>query len=110
MDEYRIRITRQARDHLREIRRYIEYKLLAPIAAKNTIAAIKAEMQSLTHMPDRIHLTPEQPWHNQGIRRDRVKNFYIYFWIDEENKKVQIIGVIYVRRDQSRQLEQIELE
>ena len=44
MDEYRIRITRQARDHLREIRRYIEYELLAPIAAKNTIAAIKAEI------------------------------------------------------------------
>ena len=83
MDEYRIRITRQARDHLREIRRYIEYELLAPIAAKNTIAAIKTKMQSLTHMPSRIHLTPEQPWHDQGVRRDRVKNYYIYFWIDD---------------------------
>ena len=37
-------------------------------------------------------------------------NFYIYFWIDEENKKVQIIGVIYVRRDQSRQLDQMKTE
>ena len=110
MDEYRIRITRQARDHLREIRRYIEYELLAPIAAKNIISAIKAEMQSLSHMPSRIHLTPEQPWHDQGVHRDRVKNYYIYFWIDEENKKVQIIGVIYVRRDQSRQLEQMDTE
>ena len=110
MDGYRIRITRQARDHLREIRRYIEYKLLAPVAAKNTIAAIKVEMQSLTHMPSRIHLTPEQPWHDHGVHRDRVKNYYIYFWIDEENKKVQIIGVIYVRRDQSRQLEQMDTE
>ena len=50
MDEYGIRITRQARDQLREIRRYIEHELLAPIAAKNTIAAIKTEMQSLVHM------------------------------------------------------------
>ena len=109
MDEYRIRITRQARDQLREIRRYIEYELLAPIAAKNTIAAIKAKMQSLTHMPSRIHLTPEQPWHDQGVRRDRVKNYYIYFWIDEQNKSVQIIGVIYVQRDQSRQLETMDM-
>lgn len=105
MNEYRIRITRQARDHLREIRKYIECELLAPVAAKNTVAAIKAEMQSLTHMPARIHLTPEQPWHDQGVRRDRVNNYYIYFWIDEENKKVQIIGVIYARRDQQKQLE-----
>ena len=110
MDEYRIRITRQARDHLREIRRYIEYELLAPIAARNTIAAIKAEMQSLKHMPARIHLTPEQPWHDQGVHRDRVNNYYVYFWIDEENKKVQIIGVIYVRMDQSRQLELMDME
>lgn len=110
MDEYRIRITRQARDHLREIRRYIEFELLAPIAAKNTIAAIKAEMRSLARMPFRAQLTPEQPWHDQGVRRDRVKNFYIYFWIDEENKRVQIIGVIYVRRDQSRQLGLIDRE
>ena len=35
MNEYRIRITRQARDHLREIRKYIECELLAPVAAKN---------------------------------------------------------------------------
>ncbi len=60
MAEYGIRITRQARDHLREIRRYIEMELLAPIAAKNTIAVIKAEMQSLKEMPSAIHLTPEQ--------------------------------------------------
>lgn len=110
MEEYRIRITRQARDHLREIRRYIEQELLSPQAAKNTIAAIKAEMQSLRKMPARIHLTPEQPWHDEGVRRDRVKNYYIYFWIDEEQKKVQIIGVIYVRRDQSRQLELMDME
>ena len=107
MDEYSIRITRQARDHLREIRRYIEHELLAPIAAKNTIAAIKAEIESLGHVPSRIHLTPDQPWHDQGVRRVCVKNYYIYFWIDEENKKVQIIAVIYVRRDQARQLEMI---
>jgi len=39
-----------------------------------------------------------------------VRNYYISFWIDEENLTVQIIGVIYVRRDQSAQLEQIKME
>ena len=110
MEEYRIRITRQARDHLLKIRNYIEYKLCAPIAAKNTIALIKAEMQSLSHMPGRIHLTPEQPWHDQGVHRDRVKNYHIYFWIDEDNKRVQIIGVVYVHRDQSKQLELMDMK
>ena len=102
--EYTIRITRQATDHLREIHRYIEKELLAPQAARNTIAVIKAEILSLREMPSRIHLTPEEPWHSYGVRRMRAKNFYVYFWIDEENRKVQIIGVIYIRRDQTKQL------
>jgi plasmid stabilization system protein ParE len=110
MEQYRIRITRQAKAHLLEIRRYIEKELLSPIAAKNTIAAIKAEIQSLSNMPGRVHLTPEEPWHSSGVRRSRVKNFYIYFWIDEEGKTVQIISVIYVKRDQARQLEWLDME
>ena len=110
MEQYSIRITRQARDHLREIRRYIEKELLSPMAAKHTIAAMKAEMQSLSNMPQRIHLTPEEPWRSLGVRRTRVKNFYVYFWIDEENKKVQIIGVIYVKRDQVKRLAEVDME
>ena len=110
MEQYSIRITRQARDHLREIRRYIEKELLSPMAAKHTIATIKAELQSLSNMPQRIHFTPEEPWRSLGVRRTRVKNFYVYFWIDEENKKVQIIGVIYVKRDQVKRLEEMDME
>ena len=68
MEQYSIRITRQARGHLLEIRRYIEKELLAPMAAKNTI------------------------------------------WINEEKKTVQIISVIYVKRDQARQLEGLVIE
>ena len=40
----------------------------------------------------------------------RVKNYYVYFWIDEENSKVQITAVIYVARDQTKQLENMKME
>ena len=110
MEQYRIRITRQAKAHLLEIRRYIEKELLSPIAAKNTIAAIKAEIQSLSNMPGRVHLTPEEPWHSSGVRRSRVKNFYIYFWIDEGNKCVYVIAVIYVARNQEEQLAKLSFD
>ncbi len=108
MGQYRIRITRQASEHMLEIRRYIEKDLLSPMAAKNTIAAIKAEIQSLGNMPSRIHLTPEEPWHSFGVRRTRVKNYYVYLWINEEERTVQIISVIYVKRDQARLIEEVE--
>lgn len=47
----------------------------------------------------------EQPWCELGSRRIRVKNYYVYFWVDETKREVQILAVIYVRRDQATQLE-----
>lgn len=61
-------------------------------------------------MPERIKLTEEEPWRSQGIHRMRVKNYYVYFWIDEENNIVQVTAVIYVARDQAAQLDMIEME
>lgn len=110
MRTYTVRITRQAREHLRGIKSYIANELLAPDAASNTIAALKKEIKGLAQMPERIKLTEEEPWRSEGIRWLRIKNYYVYFWIDEENSKVQITSVIYVARDQAAQLELMQME
>lgn len=110
MKTHTVRITRQAREHLRGIKKHIAEELLAPDAAKNTIAAIKKEIKSLDKMPERIKLTEEEPWRSEGIHRMRVKNYYVYFWIDEENSKVQVTSVIYVARDQAAQLILMQME
>ncbi len=95
---------------MRGIKKYIAEELLAPEAAGNTIAALKKEIQSLSKMPERIKLTEEEPWRSEGIHRMRVKNYYVYFWIDEDDNKVQVTSVIYVARDQAAQLELMEME
>lgn len=110
MKEYNVRITRQARDHLRGIKKYIEEELLSPDAARNTIGTLKKEIKNLSKMPERVKLTDEEPWRSEGIHRLRVKNYYVYFWIDEDNAKVQVTSVIYVARDQVSQLELMEIE
>ena len=38
------------------------------------------------------------------------EKFFAYFWIDEDNMKVQIISVIYEKRDQLHQLSQMDME
>ena len=110
MKTYSVRITRQARDHLRSIKKYIEKELLAPDAARNTISVLKKEIESLSKMPERIKLTEEEPWKTEGVHQMRVKNYYVYFWIDEDNRKVQVTSVIYVARDQATQLKLMEME
>lgn len=70
----------------------------------------RKEIKALSSMAESINLTPEQPWHDEGIRRKRVKNYYIYFWIDKDAQKVQVTDVIYIGRDQSKQLENMSLD
>jgi len=110
MAKYKIRITRQARAHLQDIRDYIATTFLEPGTAKKMVQLLRSEIQSLSDMPQRIKAIDEEPWGSYGFRKIRVKNYYVYFWIDEENKQVQIIAVIYVKRDQIRQLEKMVLE
>ena len=102
--KYTIRITRQARDHLQEIKRYISQELSAPDAALNTIRTIRAEISKLSDTPAKYKTINEEPWGSAGFRKIRVKNYYVYYWIDEINRKVQITAVIYVKREQVRQL------
>ena len=107
---YEVRITLQAQAHLREIRDYIAQKLLAPEAAKNTVQRLGTVMASLSQMPNRVPLIEEEPWRSEGVRVRAVRNFLIYFWVNEAEKTVQIIAVIYARRDQTSVLSQLDLQ
>ena len=108
--EYEVRITLQAQAHLREIRDYIAQKLLAPEAAKNTVQRLGTVMASLSQTPNRVPLIEEEPWRSEGVRVRAVRNFLIYFWVNEAEKTVQIIAVIYARRDQTSVLSQLDLQ
>ena len=107
MDEYKIKVTRQAKEHLALIREYIATELKEPTVAKRVLELLKAEMMSLQTMPYRVKAIDEQPWDKLGFRKIRVKNYYIYFWVNEDRKEVQILAVIYAIRDQATQLEQL---
>ena len=97
-------------DPLREIASYIAVDLQVPETAMQMLRTFQAEIAKLKMMPQRIPLTPEEPWHSVGIRRMLVKNYNIYFWIDDEKSIVQITDVIYGRRNQPKQLMDMPME
>ena len=104
MDKYKIKITSQAKDHLRLIQEYIAIELKVPSIAKKMLELLKSKIYSLETMPNRIKCSDEKPWQDLGFRKIRVKNYYIYFWIDDKKKEVHIVAIIYVKMDQGRQL------
>lgn len=107
---YKVKITRQAKDNLRSIHKYISEDLYAPDAAKNVLSLLKEEIKSLSTMPERIKLIEDKRWRSEGIRKMLVRNFFVYFWIDEEKDIVQVIGVVYVARNQTVQLDLMKLQ
>ena len=107
---YNVKITSQAEGEIQEIIRYITHGLKAPEAALHLLDAMEDSFSSLAHFPQRVALIDEEPWRTKGIHRLPVKNFLVYFWIDEDNMKVQITSVIYGKRDQLRHLSQMDME
>lgn len=108
--QYDIHITTHAEQAMREIASYIAVDLQVPETAMQMLRTFQVEIAKLKMMPQRIPLTPEEPWHNVGSRRMLVKNYNIYFWIDDEKSIVQITDVIYGRRNQPKQLMDMPME
>ena len=86
-EKYTVKITTQAQEQLKEIIHYINYSLQAPGTAMKMLDTLEKEIASLDQFPNRVPLTAEEPWHSQGIHKLPVKNYLVYFWVDEEAKK-----------------------
>lgn len=108
--DYIVKITSQAEEQIQEIVNYITHELMAPESALHLLDTLEDSFSSLKHFPQRVTLVDEEPWHANGIHRLPVKNFLVYFWIDEDNMTVQITAVIYSKRDQIQQLSQMDME
>lgn len=110
MDDFMVKVTSQAEQQIQEITSYIVHELKAPEAALHLLDTLETSFASLRNFPQRVSLTDKEPWRTNGIHCLPVKNFLVYFWINEENKTVQITAVIYTKRDQIRQLSQMNME
>mgnify|MGYP001066663047 CR=1 FL=1 len=108
-NRYDVKITPQALRQMQEIKQYIRVTLQAPNSAQKWLEQMKKEISTLSSMPARIPLVEDEPWHTQGIHKMAVRNHLVYFWIDDEDFCVWIIAVIYGRRDQRGQLEELEV-
>ncbi|MGI6057133.1 MAG: type II toxin-antitoxin system RelE/ParE family toxin [Bilifractor sp.] len=73
MHEYKVIITNHALHSMKEIRDYIALELLNPSAAISHLELFRSEMKKLSDMPERHKLIDEQPWHDEGVRKVRVK-------------------------------------
>ena len=99
-----------ATQDLTELRDYIANVLLAPETALAYVRTIRREIGSLARMPTRYKCVDQEPWRSRGVRKINVKNFYVYYRIDEPTGVVYVLNVIYARRDQLKALSHMQLD
>jgi len=88
-----------AKRDLREIRDYIANDLRVPETAGELIVRILKAAHSLAFMPFRHRIYETEPWHSIGVRVLPVDKYLILYLPDETKKTVEIIRVVYGRRN-----------
>lgn len=99
MDNYKVIIAANAERDLSDILSYISDTLFEPSSAKRICQTIKAQILSLSEMPQRFGLVAEEPYESMGVRKVSVENYIIFYLVNEKKKEVLVLRVLYNRRE-----------
>ena len=96
---YRVIKFRRAERDIIEIGKYIALDLFSPESASKLLDELEINMQSLNDMPKRFPLVRDSELAKLGIRSMPVKHYLVFYTVDEDAKAVNIISVMYRKRD-----------
>ena len=102
---YKIQFTEPAEEDLLSLVRYISEVLKSPTAAKNLLLEIEQQITLLELMPFSCSLVLDDYLASKGIRSLLVKNYQVFYTINECENIISIIRVLYARRDWAHLLE-----
>jgi len=96
---YQLEFLPIARQDMTDIVRYISHELFNPTAAEKLADEMIDAAGRLTDLPyiNAIHQSIKPL--KREYRKLIVKNYIMFYWIDENKKHVTIARVIYARRD-----------
>ena len=99
MAHYRVDISEPAENDLMDIVKYISSQLSAPETALSMLERIEKAMNALSEMPERYPLVSDELLAQLGYHSLTVKNYVVFFSIDEADKAVEVERILYARRD-----------
>ena len=110
MEKYEIRIVNPAEQDLNQIFGYIADTLHEPEAAARLLQSFREAIDSLRQLPFRQHLLQEEPYAALGVRRLFVGNYIVLYSAIESDHIVQVLRVLYKRREWQTLLEYDQVE
>jgi toxin ParE1/3/4 len=99
MPKYRVDVSEPAENDLRDIVRYISMQLSAPMTALKMMDTIEEAITGLAAMPQKCPPVTDKRLAMMGYRKLQVKNYIVFFTIDEKSKVVDVERILYAKRD-----------
>lgn len=99
MKNYNILITEPAEQDLQDIVHYISKHLFSPTNALQLLDMIESSVTNLKQLPERHPLIQDEPLATLGYRKLVVKNYLIFYFIDDEHNTIYIERIVYARRN-----------
>ena len=96
---YSLIITSLAAEDIFNTATYIADVLKAPAAANNLLDEIERHEEILEHTPAIYPLVPDEYLAQGGMRFAIIKNYLMFYVINEDEKTVTVIRFLYGRRD-----------
>ncbi len=97
--KYKVDISEPAEKDLRDIVQYISAQLSAPMTALKMIDTLDEAITGLTTMPQKCPSVTDERLAMMGYRKLSVKNYIVFFTIDEKSKIINVERILYTRRN-----------
>lgn len=95
----RLVVTKPAENDLADILQYISKALSAPKAASDFLDAVLKCYDNISENPLMYALCDNDRLKNKKYRKAIIKNYIMFYRVDEENNVIYIMRFIYGRRD-----------
>ena len=104
---YSVEVTHQALSDLRAIYEYITFELKSPQSASSLLSRLENQIMALDTLPERHRIYGIEPWKSRKLRIMPVDNYCIFYIVNNDTLTVQIVRVMYGKRDREKAPEEV---
>ncbi len=110
MRVYNLAFSKILDDDIDSCYNYIKDKLEAPIAAEKLMKELYEKINQIKENPYSRPLVHDKLLASLGIRSIKVKNYLLFFNVEEENNNINVITFMYNKRDWINIVKKIHLD
>ena len=96
---YFLNITEIAHEDILSVVKYIANVLKSPMAASRLLDDIEKQEKTLENTPNIYPVVSDEYLATKGVKFVMIKNYILFYTINEDEKTVTVIRFLYGRRD-----------